>query len=120
MIRMVSLKSHVYGGKRFQAGDEFTARGKQDAKLLEAVRHAMRVPAPVAAIEGPVYQTKVVVAEPVVEPVAEAVVESAAEPEVILIFDEAPVVAEEAPTFVEEPQPVKQKRTYKRRDLTAE
>jgi hypothetical protein len=39
-IKMKALKSFKYAGKRLQAGDEFSARGRSDARILAAIGNA--------------------------------------------------------------------------------
>ncbi|HJW51776.1 MAG TPA: hypothetical protein VJ501_07185 [Burkholderiaceae bacterium] len=41
---MKCTKSLVYAGKRYQVGDEFEVTSKQDAKILAAIRKAVRAP----------------------------------------------------------------------------
>lgn len=45
MIRMLALQPFRYAGRRLIAGQGFDARGESDARLLEAVKKAMRDPA---------------------------------------------------------------------------
>ena len=45
MIRMRALQPFRYAGRRLIAGQGFDARGESDARLLEAVKKAMRDPA---------------------------------------------------------------------------
>ncbi len=45
MIRMLALQPFPYAGRRLIAGQGFNARGESDARLLEAVKKAMRDPA---------------------------------------------------------------------------
>lgn len=42
-VRLKSLKPLVYAGHRILAGQEFDARGESDAKVLTAIRSAVRV-----------------------------------------------------------------------------
>ena len=51
MIRMLALQAFPYAGRRLIAGQRFDARGESDARLLEALKRAMRDPA--AAWETP-------------------------------------------------------------------
>lgn len=44
-IRMLALQAFPYAGRRLIAGQRFDARGESDARLLEALKRAMRDPA---------------------------------------------------------------------------
>ena len=44
-IRMLALKPFPYAGRRLIAGQRFNAVGESDARLLEALKRAMRDPA---------------------------------------------------------------------------
>lgn len=44
-VSMITLKEHVYGGKRLKPDAEFQATGEQDARLLTALGRAKRKPA---------------------------------------------------------------------------
>lgn len=119
MVPMIAKKSFVYAGKRLAVGAPFSARSAQDAKLLRAIGNAENeqpaevvapVPFKAASVVG-TYARKVV--EPVViEPVVETVIPPAVEP---AAEQQAPPPAE-----VVAEQPERQKRAYRRRDLTAE
>lgn len=87
-----------YAGRSYKAGDVFTARTKQDARLLVAVGMAAEyVPPPVAAV----------LRKPEKIPVADVVYEGPAQ--------DAPAQDAEVTAEVDKP-----KRYYKRRDMTAE
>ena len=45
MIRMLALQAFPYAGRRLIAGQRFDCRGESDARLLEALKRAMRDPA---------------------------------------------------------------------------
>jgi hypothetical protein len=98
-MKMVSLKPHVYAGKRLSVGDEFEVSGRSDARLLTAIGRAIVAPPPAPEPPAP---------PPVSRPLARVFVPKAEAPAV------APVVAE---PDSDEPKP---KRTYRRRDLSAE
>jgi hypothetical protein len=123
---MTALKPYRYSGKNLKPGDQFMA-SRRDARLLKALRVATDtalVPAPVVVREDPPpvvpdsARLAVLLASPAAEPAPDESVEPEPEP--------APVELEPAPAepvddpadeLLAEPRP---KRTYKRRDLTAE
>lgn len=122
-VPLIAKRSLLYAGRRVASGAEFEARTGQDARLLIAIGHADFAPAgepdsipfradnvgtPAAFVEEPPQVAAPAPAEeaPVVEAAAEAVSEPAAEAP-------PPAPAEDVP-------PVKPRRTYRRRDLTAE
>lgn len=111
-IPLIARRSFLYAGRRLAAGVEFGARTQSDARLLLAIGHADFAPQGPAEPEQP-QPWSLPPAEPPA-PVA-AVVEAP--------VDEAPA---EAPAEVPasesaaEAQPVKPRRQYRRRDLTAE
>lgn len=89
-IQMMTVREHVYAGRRLKPGDAFDATGKSDARLLEAIGRA-------------VYSRSLPPAEPVkAEPVVEAPASESAQ-------------SEEVPG-----EYVRPKRQYRRRNLTAE
>lgn len=131
-IALVSLQRHVYAGRRLKPGDEFEARGQSDARLLIALKRADFAPA-VPEPEPELAAAPAAVVElPIAAPVA---IEPAPAPEVVTTDAPSADAAEPAPTPVDEqpaeqpPQapaesapaePVKPRRQYKRRDMTAE
>lgn len=94
-IPMVTLRAHVYAGRRLNPGDRFEATGQGDASLLKAIGRAE------------VYKPAPVVVAPVLAP----------EP-VFKLKDHADNAAETA--AVEGEEYVRPKRQYRRRNLTAE
>jgi hypothetical protein len=125
-IRMKSLKSHVYAGRRLKAGQEFNARSENDKRVLAAIKTAVAVAAPVLA--PPVPAPRAVSAgrgrAMKAEPSADALAPSPAEP-----ADTAPPAPAEAPAeapprppddaTAESPR-APAKSHYRRRNLTAE
>lgn len=113
-IPLIARRSFLYAGRRLAAGVEFGARTQSDARLLLAIGHADFAPQGPAEPEQP-QPWSLPPAEPPA-PVA-AVVEA---PPV----EEAPADVPPASEPVSEPateaQPVKPRRQYRRRDLTAE
>lgn len=122
-VPMIAKRPLLYAGRRVASGAEFEARTGQDARLLIAIGRADFAPAgapaeevetlmaavPAAFVEEPPQQVAAPTpAEdaPVVEAAAEAVSEPAAEVPPPAPSDDVP--------------PVKPRRTYRRRDLTAE
>lgn len=96
-IRMISLKPHLYAAKRLAVGAEFEASGETHARLLVALGRAAR-----AELKQEVAQT------PATAPVVEAPVV-------------APAVKTPRRRAIDqegEPEAVKPKRTYRRRDMT--
>lgn len=49
-MKMLSLKPHLYAGRRFNAGDEFECRGQSDRRLLMALGRAKDAAPVVAAL----------------------------------------------------------------------
>lgn len=103
MIKMISLKPHLYASKRLVAGQQFEARGQTDARLMIALGRAeiapvVAAPAPVAPASAPrTYRTRAIEAPTDFESPAPASIEDAAE---------TPAV--------------KTTRVYRRRDMKAE
>ena len=130
-VPLIAKRSLLYAGRRVASGAEFEARTGQDARLLIAIGHADFAPAgepdsiPFRAdnvstpADAPVVDVAVSWEHPAPNasppfdpsPTSEVVAEQpAAEP----VADPQP-----APPVAETP-PVKPRRTYRRRDLTAE
>lgn len=112
-MKMKSLTSHRYAGRRLSAGETFEA-SRRDARVLTAVGHAkVEHDAPVA----------VAVAPPAPEPVVVAVLEAPAEEapkrrrRKTEETTEEPVPAEPAAEPVE---PTRLRRFFERRDMQAE
>lgn len=122
-VPMIAKRPLLYAGRRVASGAEFEARTGQDARLLIAIGHADFAPAGASAEE----------VETLMAAVPAAFVEEPP-PQVA-----APAPAEEAPVFEAPAEPVsepaaevtppapaddvpavKPRRTYRRRDLSAE
>lgn len=137
-IPMIALKPMIYAGKRYSAGQEFTARGQNDARILIAIGHADFAPAESPdAVPMPTQQrahlVPAVAAAPAYEPppAPEPAPVAEPEPEPVAAADDAgpetlpPAadVAAAAPEPAAEPDAepaAKPRRTYRRRDLTAQ
>lgn len=119
-VPLVALKPLIYGGRRYVPGDEFTARGQSDARVLiaigkadfatadmapepETVRVAVAAPAAAAA---PADDAKAVEAAPA-QPAAQT--EQPAAEQLELAPDADAPAAEARP-----------RRTYRRRDMQSE
>lgn len=146
-MNLIALKSLRFGGKVLQAGDPFCAKRK-DAKLLKAIGKAADAPELLSPVEAaPTYITVTIPAEQAqrieqmnlvayegefrdqkehVEGVPQAdeatVEEATQEP---AVEQQPPVEGEGNPAAESEQsadstEPVRAKRTYRRRDLTAQ
>jgi hypothetical protein len=120
---LIAIKSHRYAGRRLVAGESFHARSASDAKILVAIGAAVRPP-DMAFTPQSVAEQKVMVANvsevPEQLPV-ETIAVSALDP--VSIHEESgeepaldSVEADTEPTI---DPPVRQKRRYQRRDMTA-
>lgn len=109
MIPMIARKPIVYAGKRIAKGGRFSARGAQDARLLEAIGHAVKAPVAQVPMPAPFHEVR---AKPSTytyratapKPIAEATVDSA-----------SGHTSDDVSSRTGKP-----KRQYKRRDMTAE
>jgi hypothetical protein len=105
-MELIALRPLVYASKRMKAGDRFSTRGGQDARLLKALGHAADAPPPVVVEPEPVKRTymrrDMVVEPPKVQPI------------------EPPQGPAWATDFTSETVELKPKRQYRRRDQTAE
>ena len=90
-MELIALKKIIYGGKRYFAGDRFSARRK-DALAFIYIGKAANAPVQEAGTAEPMLAEEV---------------------------SETPVVPEEHPEEVKEEKP-KRTRTYRRRDMNAE
>lgn len=104
-VSLSATKSFAYAGKRLSPGQQFYARGEQDARLLVAIGSAIHA--------YPVYVQETKVAR----------ILQAPEVPVFLAPAEVEVAAAEAEES-EEAKPAeewpKKRRAYRRRDMTAE
>lgn len=101
-VRMLALKRHRYGGKTVGQGDEFIAKGGRDARLLSALGRAVAV-----RTEAPALLEMTPPPPPAPRARRQAapfLLESSSPPPV--------------PDAAVEPEPPR--RSYRRRDLTAE
>lgn len=126
-VPLIAKRSLLYAGRRVASGAEFEARTGQDARLLIAIGHADFAPA--GEPDSIPFR-----ADNVITPADAPVVEVAASwehpaPNASPPFDPSPVaevVAEQPaaevplPAPAEDVPPIKPRRTYRRRDLTAE
>ena len=120
MIRMMSMKDHLYAGKRLKAGDKFVCRGESDARLLRALGRAIDYTAPPEPVHVPAkkytppgtYATAAVVAAP----------EHVFAPPVVV--DTSAAEFDDVPSFIDgghtEDAATKPKRAYRRRDMKAD
>lgn len=110
-IKVRALRSFAYAGKRRRAGDEFEVRSSGDARVLRAVGH-VGDPLPVRPepVRAPVRQVRAV------QPLQRVL---AADAEPLPVNQNAPAGAPEFEPDAGD-EPVKPKRTYKRRDLVSE
>ena len=129
-IRMKSLKSHVYAGRRLQAGREFNARSENDKRVLAAIKAAVAVVAPVAAPPAPTPReasagrVRAVKAEPAAEvnaPTPSVPVDTAPPAPADAPAETPPPSPDDAPASPPaEPARAPAKSQYRRRNLTAE
>jgi outer membrane biosynthesis protein TonB len=130
-IALVSLQRHVYAGRRFKPGDEFEARGQSDARLLIALKRAdfapaMQEPEPqpaaatVAAVELPIAAPVAIEPAPPPDAATDAPSAETAEPTPTPADDQPAEQPTQAPAETAPAEPVKPRRTYRRRDMTAE
>ncbi len=119
-VHMKAVKPLIYASRRLAVGDEFEARGMQDARLLTAIGKAVAFAPepPVIASAAPTFtapkfrekiESAPVAADPVIDIVGQA--EAA-------IVSVAAEVAAAAPAQAEPAE--KPKRAYHRRDKTAD
>lgn len=127
-VPMIAKRPLLYAGRRVASGAEFEARTGQDARLLIAIGRADFAPAgapaeevetlmaavPAAFVEEPPQQ----VAAPTPAEDAPAVEVAAEQPAAEPAAEPAAQVPPPAPA--EDVPAVKPRRTYRRRDLTAE
>lgn len=106
-IPMISLASHVYAGRRLAKGDEFEARGRQDARLLAALGRAEAALPPIATIE-PRPQAR------------QSSAQTAQIPDQMVDIPIADPDEGDEPEVEISPRTGRPKRTYRRRDMTAE
>ena len=66
-VPMTAKRGFVYAGHNYRAGQEFEAHSESNARFLTQVGHAERTAPPAV----PVYQTRMMVAAPVVPMVTE-------------------------------------------------
>lgn len=130
-VPLIAKRSLLYAGRRVASGAEFEARTGQDARLLIAIGHADFAPAgepdsiPFRAdnvctpADAPVVDVAVSWERPA--PNASPPFDPSPTSEVVAAEPAAEPVAEPQPAPpVAEAPPVKPRRTYRRRDLTAE
>lgn len=124
-IPMKARRAFKYAGRNLTAGQPFEARGRQDAKLLEAIGHAeiARVPvveaAPARVNVEPRLAPRVVpaVEQPAIKRDAQSAPEQTGEtPSDGRSNESGTDAATEAEAA---PEPTRRRRTYRRRDMTA-
>jgi len=130
-MKMIALNRFTYCGKNLSCGDEFDAHSTKDAKVLEAIKRAKPFPDPMRARPAPVVRKPVEVQKIVVAEMPATVTKPEPDREASLL-DMLDVTTTADPAKVEipeqKPDPVydepagkdKPKRTYTRRDMTAE
>lgn len=132
-VPLIAKRSLLYAGRRVASGAEFEARTGQDARLLIAIGHADFAPAGASAEEVATLMAAVPAAFVEEPPPQVAGSWEHPAPNASPPFDPSPaveVVAEQPaaepaaeappPAPAEDVPPVKPRRTYRRRDLTAE
>lgn len=117
MPKLVTLKPHRFAGRRRNEGDEYEASG-QAMRLSMALGWAAAAPEKIAII--PVKTAADVLRRTTVR--EDAPVPAAAQPTAMVEDSATPsaIVPKDEPTEVKPVEEIKPKRTYTRRDLTAE
>lgn len=127
-IEMIALKPLTYAGKRRKTGEEFPVRGQSDARVLIAIGSADFAPADEEDLPPAPPETVRVAAPapaPIEQPAAAETPKPGPEPETRTEAAEPPAgdaTASESPAAgaAEPDAEAKPRRTYRRRDLTAE
>lgn len=117
MTKMKALKAFKYGSRRLTRGDTFEANGSKDAKLLIAIGKAERnAPSPIIQVSNKVARVSrrsAIEVEPPPMPVIGEPNEEIQAVEVVDVQDESAIEATGADTTP------RQRRTYRRRDMTS-
>jgi hypothetical protein len=128
-MKMLSLKPHLYAGRRLNTGDEFECRGQSDRRLLIALGRAKDAPVVAALLKATV--TAALVSEAPVSKRVDITMLRDAEPmyvevpadadDVDVVCDPVTGLHEDVREYLEISQRTgKPKRAYKRRDMVAE